>query len=165
MDPDPAPQTTVLQGLGLFKIWTTLIITPLVAILIIIGMVAISKNQQNWTRSTATASSPVANCPMDLSNQSKGWICQVPVTVDALPQQTFTLTVDGPQSAAQGQTWPVAFDPAKPKETLTTYVMTPGMRIGIEVGLGIALGLCVLFFFLNLSLRKNKTWQNVSGVM
>jgi hypothetical protein len=59
----------------------------------------------------------------------------------------------------------VAYDPQKPAETLTASVLSSESRMTIEIALGVVLALVVLFFVLNLALRKNRTWQNVSGVM
>jgi len=167
MDDDPTQKTTVLQGLGLFKIWTTLILTPLLVLALIAAMIFFSGYQKNWKTSTATVIADVNECPPN-SNTTNGWTCAVKVTVDGLPSSAdgIDLKVDVPQSSvASRHTFQVAYDPAKPEQTLTTAVLTPGGRMTIEVVLGVVLLLAVVFFVLNLTLRKSKTWQNVSGVM
>jgi hypothetical protein len=167
MDDDPTQKTTVLQGLGLFKIWTTLILTPLLVVALIVGMIFVSRYQKGWTKSTAKAIEDVKDCPSN-SNKTNGWTCAVKVTVDGLPSSAngIDLKVDVPQSSvASGQTFPVAYDTSKPEQTLTAAVLTPGGRMTIEVILGVVLLLAVVFFVLNLMLRKSRTWQNVSGVM
>jgi hypothetical protein len=167
MEDDPTQKTSVLQGLGLFKIWTTLILTPLLVVALIVGMIVFSRYQKSWTLSTATVIADVKDCPSS-SNKANGWTCAVKVTVDGLPSSAngMDLKVDVPQSSvASGKTFPVAYDPLKPDQTLTTSVLTPGGRTTIEIVLGVLLLLAVVFFVLNLTLRKSKTWQNVSGVM
>ena len=168
MEGDPVPKTSVLQGLGLFKIWTTLIITPLVVVTLIVGMIFLSRYQKGWTTSTATAIADVKDCPINTTNKTTGWKCAVKVTVDGLPESAVGLDLEvdvNKSSVDHGQTWPVTFDPAKPAQTLTTAVLTSNIRLTTEIVLGVILLLAVVFFILNLTLRKNKTWQNVSGIM
>jgi hypothetical protein len=170
MEGGPSQNTTVLQGLGLFKIWTTLIITPLVVVALIVGMVFAAGYQKGWKTSTATAMKGVQDCPPNVDVDKKnGWTCSVKVSVDGLPAASadgYDLKVNVDQNSVRsGQTWPVAYDPSKPGQTLTTAILTPGGRTTIEVVLGVILLVMVIFFVLNLTLRRNKTWQNVSGVM
>jgi hypothetical protein len=68
MDDDPTQKTTVLQGMGLFKIWTTLILTPLLALALIVGMMFFSTYQKGWHTSTARVITDVKDCP---SNSNK----------------------------------------------------------------------------------------------
>ena len=167
MDDDPTQKTSVLQGLGLFKIWTTLILTPLLVVALIVGIIMASRYQKGWTSSRATVVADVKDCPSN-SNKTNGWTCPVKVTVDGLPSSAngVDLKVDVPQSSVTaGQTFPVMYDPSKPDQTLTASVLTPGGRTTLEVVLGVMLLFAVIFFVLNLTLRKSKTWQNVSGVM
>jgi hypothetical protein len=167
MDDDPTQKTTVLQGMGLFKIWTTLILTPLLALALIVGMMFFSTYQKGWHTSTARVITDVKDCPSN-SKKTNGWTCAVKVTVDGLSTSVdgIDLKVDVPQSSVvRGQTFLVTYDPSKPEQTLTTVVLTSRGRMTIEVVLGIALLLAVVVFVLNLTLRKSKTWQDVSGVM
>lgn len=151
----------------MFKIWTTLILTPLIVLALITGMIFFSQYQKKWKVSTATAVSAVKNCPVNVNDSSKGWTCAVKVKVADLPQESILdLKVDVSQSTVdENQTWQVTYDPAKPTQTLTTGVLASGTRTGIEIGLAVGILLCVIFFVINLVFRKNKTWQNVSGVM
>jgi len=164
MENAPAERTTVLQGLGLFKIWTTLILTPLLVVVLIIGMVVAATYQRGWQQSTATATADVNDCPSN-SAKGKGWTCAVKVSVNGLPGDLDLKVEESKSFVKAGETWPVAYDASKVQATLTTLVMTPRNRLIIEAVLGVFLFLAVAFFVLNLTLRKNRTWQNVSGVM
>jgi flagellar biosynthesis protein FliP len=167
MEGGDSQNTTILQGLGIFKIWTTLIFIPLSVLALIVAMIFFSQYQKNWKVSTATAVAAVKDCPVNVSDNQKGWTCAVKVKVADLPQDNILdLKVEVNQSSVDiNQTWQVTYDPAKPTQTLTTAVLTSGTRTGIEIGLAVGILLCVVFFVVNLVFRKNKTWQNVSGVM
>jgi len=158
--------TTVLQGLGLFKIWTVLIITPFFVVALIVGMVVAAMYQKGWKTSTAVAVSAVIGCPPNTSNKANVWTCTVPVSVDELPNQQIDLKVDVDKDSVDiGHTWPVIFDPQKPSQTLTTVIYSNNSRTIAEVIMAVILIISVLFFLFNLKLRNNKTWQNISGVM
>ena len=168
MEGDGSQDTTILQGLGIFKIWTTLIFIPLSVLALIAAMIFFSQYQKNWKVSTATAVAAVKDCPVNVNDNQKGWTCAVKVKVADLlpPDSILDLKVEANQSTVDmNQTWPVTYDPANPSQTLTTVVLTRGTRTGIEIGLAVGILLCVVFFVVNLVFRKNKTWQNVSGVM
>lgn len=170
MEGDPAPpqNTTVLQGLGLFKIWTTLVITPIIVVVLVVAMIWVSRHQKGWKVSTATAKAAVQDCPLVWTNKTtSNFTCTAKVSVADLPELGIVdLKIPTDKNAVDsGQTWPVAYDPAKPADTLTTEVMTDGGRTIAEVMLGVFLVVAVGFFFINFFFRTNKTWQNVSGIM
>lgn len=161
-------KTTVLQGVGLFKIWTTLILTPVLIGVLILFIVIASKYQKNWTQTSATAVADVKDCPPKTNNPGAGWTCALKVNVEGLPIVSggIDLKVDVPRnSVAKDQSFPVVFDPSNPTKTLTTKILTPAGRKGFEIGLGLCLLFAVVIFVVNLTFRKNKTWQSVSGVM
>ena len=168
MDPDGAPQqTTLLEGLGLFKIWATIILGPVLIIGLIVVMVVVGRLQKDWTLSTATATKEVLNCPHATDANDQQWSCDVPVSVAGLPTlpSDFTLEVDVPTNQVEkGAQFKVIYDPNNPEKTLTTGIITSAGRSGVEVILGVVLALAVLFFVLNLIFRRNRTWQNVQGV-
>jgi len=167
MDYPPPEQSrpTVLRSLGTFKIWTTLILTPLVGIGIVIVMIMVPHIQKDWKTSTATSTESINGCPRS-SGKSENFTCSVKVKVADLGPQDYSLSVNSDRdSLRSGQTWTVAYDPKNPGDTLTTSVATASTRTWLEIGLGAGLVICILFFVINLALRKNEIWQNVSGVM
>jgi hypothetical protein len=85
------------------------------------------------------------------------------VVVEDQPSSPLSLTVASP--VVKDQKWPVTYDPKAPAATLTTAIITPSTRMGIEAVLGVALLVVAAVFALNLAWRKNKSWQNISGVM
>jgi hypothetical protein len=159
-------KTTILQGVGMMRIWTIIILTPLLIMALIGGIIFVSRYQAGWNMSTATVITDVKGCQMNSNNG--GWTCVVKVTIDGLPSSAngFDLKVDVPQSSvASGQTFQVAYDPSQPESTLTAAPLTPAAKISLEIVLGIILLIAVGFLLLNLKFRNNKTWQDSSGVM
>ena len=168
--------TTLLQGLGLFKIWTTIIVAPLIMVAVVVGMIVIAQYQRGWTVSTAKYSTtgsednyvrPTAHCSLSASPQTM-YTCTVDVTVEKLPKPTdsyYSLVVESASNDIKdGQSWTVAYDPANPSTTLTTGVMTNSAKVLLESVLALILVIAVAFFMINIVFRRNKTWQNISGV-
>lgn len=154
----------VLSALGTVHIWISLVLLPLAIVGIMLAIVIEATAQKNWKRGVATCQKRTDVCP--LTDGSLPYQCSVPVSVDTMPgvryQMTYrtrVLPVD------QGQSWEVAYDPARPSETLTQDVKTPSSRVTTLVVLGVLLALMIAWFVVNLKLRNNKTFRNVSGVM
>jgi hypothetical protein len=161
-------ESSVLRDLGKFKIWTTILLSPLMMLALVAGMLYVHWLQRGWTASSATATaacSPPQPPPSENDKEGGGGGCTVPVDVEGLSGTPLPLRV--PSGAAQaGQKWPVVYDPKRPAaETLTTAVLLPGARLALEIGLAIALLFVAALFALNLRWREDRTWQNISGVM
>ena len=163
----PSEHTSVLQGLGLFKIWATIILAPLIAIGLIVAIVQVSRWQKDWTLSEAEATETVQHCRLASARKDeKKWSCDVPVSVRGLDEAEglrVNITSDK-DSVDAGSKFQVTYDPAKPAETLTADVLTPAGRSALELGLGVVLVVVGGMFVVNVIFRKSKTWQSVQGV-
>lgn len=165
MDGGAQPSPTLLEGFGLFRIWSTLILTPILVIVLVVAMFVVAGWQHGWTRSMATKvqPNPPACQPLQTGADMTSYSCTATVKVATLPDKEFQLHFQSEMPSSTQDQWDVIYDPANPEGTITTSVMTPHIRTEIQVALGVFTALSVAFFVVDVVFRNNRTWQNIQG--
>jgi hypothetical protein len=153
----------VLSTLGTVHIWLSLILLPVAIICLVVAMVLEANWQKGWKTGTATCRSTVG---CHRTDGSLPYQCNVQVAVDTLGSNVYSMTyTTKTDSVTAGATWKVAYDEKDVQGTLTQNVSTESSRVTTIIILGVVTGFMVLFFFLNLVFRKNRTFKKISGVM
>ena len=160
----------VLGALGNFHIWTTLILGPLFIILIIVIAIFLWNYQRGWSTGKGVVLNHPACDPCSGNTCQNGqFLC--PGTVMRVrvgdKDETWTMSAISPRPLQKGSKVSVCYDPKAPEKNHTsgTQCMSTHVR-------DIALGVCVLvaigaagWWVTNLVLRKNKGFQQASGVL
>jgi hypothetical protein len=157
-------QSSVIQDLGMFHIIMYIVLGPVFIGGLLLLAYAASKYQKGWTHTKAKC--PTGTYPPGPFKQSccEGRQCQV--TLDTFPDgRTFALKLQDSDNDL-GKSWDVAYDPKKDtSKTLTTLVFSDGARKGMEIACFVVAGLVSIMWCVNVALRHNKSWQDVSGAM
>lgn len=160
----------VLGDLGNFHIWKTLILGPLSIILIVLVAVFLWNHQKGWAAAKGTVLNDPSCSPCSGSTCQQGQVQCSDTEVRVLvgdTDQTWTMSSVAPHDLSKGSFISVCYDPEAPKKNHAsgTQCMSPTVR-------DIAVGVCVLgalvtagWWVVNLTLRKNKNFQQASGVL
>lgn len=154
-----------LEGLGKFHIWTSLIFGPILFLLVVAVIVVViveNSTQRGWEKTTAHYVSTIS-CTMDSDNSN--YQCSVQVSLDSVKGKLFTLHVSSNTNVINPTTsWNVHYKQGKVQESLST-VISKGSEVLVVTTLSVVALFILAIWVLNLKLRNNQEWQQVSGVM
>ena len=160
----------ILGALGDFHIWKTLILGPLTIIFAIVIAIFLWNYQRGWSTGKAVVlNQPSCNPCSGNTCQNGQYLC--PGTVVRVrvgdKDETWSMAPISPQPLQKGSEVSVCYDPKTPKEKHAS-----GSQCMSTTVRDIALGVCVLgaigtagWWVTNLLLRKNKNFQQASGVL
>lgn len=166
---DTGGGTGLLGGLGTFHIWSVLILGPIVVIFLICLAVLIWNHQRGWTSVNGVVEND-PTCSACTGQNCTGYSCvDAEVAVKGDKGENYHWNATEFTSLTQlrkGSAIGVCYNPTKPSShAVTNSCMTPDIRTLIMVILALSIVSCIGWWFINLRLRNNKSFQSISGVM
>lgn len=161
---------TVLSSLGTFHIWMELILAPIFFVLCIVAAVVAWNFRKGWktVNATVTATPDCRPCQENQCSDFDDYHCiDVPVRFrdSAGTTQSWKVDKEYKDKLVKGDHIQVCYDPSHPQNHAGgACVSNSGRTIAAAVALILAM-IIAIFWILNLALRKNRNWQNISGVM
>ena len=166
-----ADEPSVLSSLGVFHIWVNILLGPVFLIILVTVAILVWRNRRNWEtgRATVKTTPDCHPCVNKCADDSNNYEC---VNVETILQygkgHTSALTLDQEDVKAplhKGDTLDLCFDPKVPRHHSSGKCMSSSVRTRIVVCCFVAAAMVLVFWLVNLTLRKNRSWQNISGVM
>ena len=158
----------MLGGLGTFHIWSVIIFGPIMVLFLILLVVVMWNYQRGWTFVNGVVEN-VPTCNACMGQNCNGYSCmdtEVAVKGDKGKTYHWNVTASSPTELQKGAAIGVCYNPTKPSShAATSGCMTAPIRDLILVLLVLAIVGGTGWWFINLRLRNNKTFQSVSGVM
>lgn len=168
---DSSGGSGVLGGLGVFHIWTELLLGPLAIIFLIWVTVVVWNYQVGWTHTQGTVQDTPAcvPCAGNQCQQGDGFVCEhTELLVKGVKGKnaTWDATVISPSELHVKDVVAVCYDPKDPsKHATTTGCMPATIRGLLRILLVLAIIFAIGWWVINLVFRHNKTFQQASGVL
>jgi hypothetical protein len=161
---------SVLRDLGTFRIWMNLIFGPVLIVVCIAVAAIVWQQRRGWKTVTAQViNTPDCSfCAQNQCSENDNFHCvnvQTSHTNDAGEQITWTSTEEAKRRLQKGDEVELCYDPKQTNSYLGGACMSSGARAAAVGGALFVAFMCAAFWVLNLLLRKNPNWQNVSGVL